>query len=586
MRTRCIQEEGTMKGIWVSSAVALAILAVISAAAFNDRQGLNAKLSERIVDGALLTAGVSNEQGQALLGFSETPAPYEQLLVTHPPVDAIYPHSFPPVRIQWSDQRTGRLYRVVVKSGDTVLFRGVTDKHEIHPHSESWDTLKSAGGRLDIEISSARVAPNGQIQSDVTTDTSSKFTLAPEADNPTGMLLFGAKHRPADKPLGTVSLLTMHLQIEGLDLEKMEHRILFRSSEGPQPTQVHPGRMERERGGGRPGDEGPDSNEKNREDEGGGDKEGPGNNDPHAGGDTEITSTQCVSCHALSSNGEYIAVFSQAAEEAPPEFDAPNGFLTVLKMPERKILIQLPHAFMPQFNPKDPNLLAFGQVDETIGVKDQMMVRKSDIHVLDLTTGKHQAVPGAAKKDRVENLPYWSPDGKRITFIRTKPGQMWHGAAGHLDLAWVEYNDGKGSEAHPLTGGSNNNRSNFLPVYSPDGKWIVFTQADQGFFSQESSDLYIVPSDGGKARRMNCNSSHTESWHRFSPDGKWMAVVTNREDIRRPHIYLSRFNTQDGTCTPAVQMPAVAGMGAHTHAFSWTRRFDWLTQYERINAFQ
>ena len=85
---------------------------------------------------------------------------------------------------------------------------------------------------------------------------------------------------------------------------------------------------------------------------------------------------------------------------------------------------------------------------------------------------------------------------------------------------------------------------------------------------------------------MNCNSSHTESWHRFSPDGKWMAVVTNREDIRRPHIYLSRFNTQDGTCTPAVQMPAVAGMGAHTHAFSWTRRFDWLTQYERINAFQ
>ena len=68
-------------------------------------------------------------------------------------------------------------------------------------------------------------------------------------------------------------------------------------------------------------------------------------------------------------------------------------------------------------------------MDETIGVKDQMMVRKSDIHVLNLSTGKHQPVPGAAQKDRVENLPYWSPDGKRIAFIRTKPGQMWHGAA-------------------------------------------------------------------------------------------------------------------------------------------------------------
>ena len=150
----------------------------------------------------------------------------------------------------------------------------------------------------------------------------------------------------------------------------------------------------------------------------------------------------------------------------------------------------------------------------------------------------------------------------------------------------VDYNDGKGSDAKALEGGSENKRSNFLPVYSPDGKWIVFTQADQGFFSQESSDLFIVPAKGGKAQRMNCNSSHTESWHRFSPDGKWMAVVTNREDIRRPHIYLTRFNTEDGTCTPAVQMPAVAGMGAHTHGFSWTKRFDWLTQYEKINVFR
>jgi Tol biopolymer transport system component len=288
---------------------------------------------------------------------------------------------------------------------------------------------------------------------------------------------------------------------------------------------------------------------------------------------------------AVSSTGEHIAVFSQSAEEAPPEFDAPNGFLTVLRMPERKVVIQLPHAFMPQFNPQDPNLLAFGEVDETIGVKDQMMVRRSDIHVLNLTTGKHSALPGASSPERVENLPYWSPDGKRIVFIRTKPGQMWHGAAGQLDLAWVAYNDGKGGKAQPLRGGSDNGRSNFMPVYSPDGKWIVFTQADQGFFSQESADLYIVAADGGPARMMDCNSSHSESWHRFSPDGKWLAVVTNREDIRRPHIYLSRFDTEKGTCTPPIQMPAVSGRGAHTHAFSWTRRFDWFTQYERVTAY-
>jgi Tol biopolymer transport system component len=373
------------------------------------------------------------------------------------------------------------------------------------------------------------------------------------------------------------------LQIEGFDLEQQKHRVLFRSSHGPQKTTVHPGRMERDGGGDEPG-RGPNSESQRGE----GDAQDPGNDSRRSGahgdeGNREVTSTQCVSCHAVSSNGKHIAVFSQTAEEAPPEFDAPNGFLTVLSMPERKVVIQLPHAFMPQFNPQNPDLLAFGEVDETIGVKDQMMVRKSDIHVLDLTTGKHFPLPGADLKDRVENLPYWSPDGKRLLFIRTQPGQMWHGAAGHLDVASIPFNNGKGGLAEPLKGASSNGRSNFLPVYSPDGRWVVFTQADQGFFSQESSDLWIVPAAGGTARRMNCNSSHTESWHRFSPDGKWLAMVTNREDIRRPHIYISRFDSETGECKPAVQMPFVSGPGAHTHAFSWTPRFDWLTDYEQVS---
>ena len=235
---------------------------------------------------------------------------------------------------------------------------------------------------------------------------------------------------------------------------------------------------------------------------------------------------------------------------------------------------------LPQFAAGRRVFLAFGQVDETIGIKDQMMVRRSDIHVLNLKTLEHKPVPGANLKDRVENLPYWSPDGKRLAFIRTKPNQMWHGSSGQLDLAWIEYNDGAGGQANALKAASDNDKSNFLPTYSRDGKWIVFTQADQGFFSQESSDLWIVPADGGTARRMACNSTLTESWHRFSPDGRWLAFVTHREDVRRPHIYISRFYTDSGTCAPAIQLPVAAGPGAHTHAFSWTDKFSWLNEYE------
>jgi len=269
-------------------------------------------------------------------------------------------------------------------------------------------------------------------------------------------------------------------------------------------------------------------------------------------------------------------VFSQNEEEAPIEFDAPNGFLTVLRMPEREVVAQVPHAFMPQFHPKRTELLAFSQVGETIGAKDQMMVHQGDIHILDLETGKHAALPGADAVDRVESIPMWSADGETIAFIRAPPDQVWHGSQTRLDIATVPFNDGKGGESSDLSGASANGKSNFYPDFSPDGRWLVFARADRGFFSQMSSDLWIVPAQGGEARRLQCSGEHAESWHRFSPDGKWLAFVTNREDIRLPDIWMSRFYAETGTCAPAIQIPTVSGPAAHVHAFDWSPRFPWL----------
>jgi Tol biopolymer transport system component len=501
----------------------------------------------------------------------------------------------------WSDEYASRVYKVTILSETEVLFQGVTRRRELVPSPDAWDRIRERGGVLTIRVEGAVIDADGHRTGDIAASEVTVLTIGEAADDPSGMMLFGAKLRPPHIKVGTVPLLMMNLRIDALDLEELEHRVVFRSSYGPEPTKVHPTRAESEGGGGGyggayggagPGAGGPtEPSPPNEERPGAGDSmgveggtEGPGPyHDPNA--PEGQTSTQCVSCHAISDDGKYVATFSQAAEEAPIDFDAPNGFLTVLKMPERELIIQLPHAFMPMFNPKNSDLLVYGEVDETIGVKDQQMVRKSDLRVLDLQTGRHRAIPGANLSNRVENFPAWSPDGRRLAFIRTKPGEMWHGAAGHIDIATIDYNGGSGGVAEDLKGASNNGKSNFLPIYSKDGRWIVFTQADQGFFSQETSDLWIVPAEGGEARALSaCNSNNTESWHRFSPDGKWLGIVTNREDIRRPHIYLSRFNSQTGMCSPAVQLPVVSGPGAHTHAFTWTKRFAWLDDYERLQS--
>jgi hypothetical protein len=57
----------------------------------------------------------------------------------------------------------------------------------------------------------------------------------------------------------------------------------------------------------------------------------------------------------------------------------------------------------------------------------------------------------------------------------------------------VPFNDGKGGKAEPVKGASHNNKSNFFPKISPNGKWMVYTQAENFMLLQPDSKLYIVP---------------------------------------------------------------------------------------------
>jgi Flp pilus assembly protein TadD len=62
--------------------------------------------------------------------------------------------------------------------------------------------------------------------------------------------------------------------------------------------------------------------------------------------------------------------------------------------------------------------------------------------------------------------------------------------------------------------------------------------------------LYIVPFKGGQARLMKCNTPLMNSWHTFSPNGRWLAFSSKS---RSPYtqLYLTHVDA-DGNDTPPI----------------------------------
>jgi len=191
--------------------------------------------------------------------------------------------------------------------------------------------------------------------------------------------------------------------------------------------------------------------------------------------------------------------------------------------------------------------------------------------VYDRQTGEFKALPGADDPAFVQSNPVWSPDGKWIVFARSRAYKLRHfermnavlltdeecreflkeGKTFLYDLYRVPFNDGKGGVAEPLRGASHNGRSNFFPKFSPDGKWIVFCQATSFMLLQPDSELYIIPSEGGMARRLACNLPRMNSWHSWSPNSRWL-VFSSKTGTPYTRLFLAHMDGEGNSSPPVL----------------------------------
>ena len=178
-------------------------------------------------------------------------------------------------------------------------------------------------------------------------------------------------------------------------------------------------------------------------------------------------------------------------------------------------------------------------------------------------TQKLQQLPGANDPEYVQTCAFWSPDESFIVFARAKardpypPGQPASKFANdpnetqiQYDLYRIPFNNGKGGKAERIVGASENGMSNNFPKVSPDGKWIVWVQNKNGLLMRPDSKLYIVPSGGGEARPLRSNLKTMNSWHSFSPNGRWL-VFSSKTPTHYTRLYLTHLD-EGGNSSPAI----------------------------------
>jgi Flp pilus assembly protein TadD len=178
-------------------------------------------------------------------------------------------------------------------------------------------------------------------------------------------------------------------------------------------------------------------------------------------------------------------------------------------------------------------------------------------------TGMLRPLPGADDPRFVHANVVWSPDGSYLVFARAEAKDAYPEGAKlaerandpnetqmRYDLYRIPFSDGRGGQAVPIAGASGNGMSNSFPKISPDGRFIVFVQARNGQLMRPDGQLYIVPAQGGSARRMTCNTPLMNSWHSFSPNGRWM-VFSSKSRSPYTQMFLTHID-EEGNDTPAI----------------------------------
>lgn len=159
-----------------------------------------------------------------------------------------------------------------------------------------------------------------------------------------------------------------------------------------------------------------------------------------------------------------------------------------------------------------------------------------------------------------ENTPAFSPDGRWLYFTtalrQVYPTDYDKEMYSICRVAFDAATGRLGSQVDTLVNTRLTGKSASWPRLSYDGRYLMYTQTDYGYFTiwHPEADLWLMDTATGETRPMDeVNSRRAESFHNWSANSRWFLFTSRCEDGLYTRLYFAHF--ADGKAAKPFLLP-------------------------------
>lgn len=274
--------------------------------------------------------------------------------------------------------------------------------------------------------------------------------------------------------------------------------------------------------------------------------------------DNKSIDNTCINCHSFARNDPGSMMVHIRAQHA--------GTIVQTGGETKKINTKTSHTLAPgaypNWHPDGKHIaLSVNSISQRFFSKDiriEVSDAASDIIVYNAETNTVTTSPQVSTSAR-ENLPVWSADGKYLYFISAPPVTDYESEyKARYELMRIAYDVEKNvwGQADTVISAQKTGKSITFPKISPDGRYLMFTMSEYGYFSihHPDADLYLLNLQNGQYEKMDINSSETDSYHCWSSSGRWFVFSSKRMDKLFTRPYFCYFD-KDGKVSKPFVLP-------------------------------